>query len=113
MELCTLVKQLNEKFDLPAQAMIQSSPVSPIINEQVEEQTSFNVIIEKLEGDKKTNAIKVLRKVTSLGLSEAKDIVVDIIDNNKSYTVLSQVNKEQATEVEKQFVEAGITVSIQ
>ena len=75
LELAELVKALEEKFGVTAQAAVVAAPsgggeAAP----EVEEQTEFDVILSS-PGDKKIQVIKVVRSITSLGLKEAKALV--------------------------------------
>jgi large subunit ribosomal protein L7/L12 len=80
---------------------------SQVEEEPVEQQTEFDVILEAVPGDKLITAIKCVRKVTGVGLKEAKDIVVG------SPTVLYQaVSKEKAEETKQIFEEVGVEVII-
>jgi large subunit ribosomal protein L7/L12 len=58
-------------------------------------------------GENKVNVIKAVREVTSLGLKEAKDLV-----DGAPKTVKEGVNKDEAENIKKKFVEAGATVEI-
>jgi large subunit ribosomal protein L7/L12 len=107
LELADLVKELEEKFGVSAQAV--AAPVmaagggAPV---EEEEQTAFDVVLKSF-GEKKINVIKVVREVTSLGLKEAKDLV-DNIPN----PVKEGVSKEEAEELKKKFEEAGAEVEV-
>ena len=73
LELSALVKDFEEKFGVSAApVMVAGGAVAAV--EAVEEKTEFDVIL-KDGGDKKINAIKVVREITGLGLKEAKDAV--------------------------------------
>ena len=73
---------------------------------EVEEQTSFDVILKDM-GDKKIQVIKAVRALTSLGLKEAKDLV-----EGAPKPVKEGVAKEEAEEALKQLTEAGATAEI-
>ncbi len=75
--------------------------------EEVEEKTSFNVVLKEV-GDKKIQVIKAVRAMTSLGLKEAKDLV-----ESAPKTVKEGVAKEEAEEAVKQLTEAGATATIE
>ncbi len=74
--------------------------------EEVEEKTSFDVILKSF-GDKKIQVIKEVRALTSLGLKEAKELV-----DNVPKPVKEGVSKEDAEAAMKQLEEAGATVEI-
>ena len=71
-----------------------------------EEQTSFDVVLTAA-GDKKIQAIKVVRAVTGLGLKEAKDLV-----DGAPSPVKEGIPREEAEEIKGQLEEAGATVEI-
>src|SRR2546427_8972625 len=71
-----------------------------------EEQTSFDVVLTAA-GDKKIQAIKVVRAITGLGLKEAKDLV-----DGAPSPVKEGIPREEAEEIKGQLEEAGATVEI-
>jgi large subunit ribosomal protein L7/L12 len=107
LELAELVKELEEKFGVSAQAV--AAPVMAAgagAPAEEEEKTAFDVVLKSF-GEKKINVIKVVREVTSLGLKEAKDLV-----DNLPNPVKEGVSKEEAEELKKKFEEAGAEVEI-
>lgn len=103
MDVVELVKAMEEKFGVSAQAAVAvAAPVSAGAGEAAaEEKTEFDVIL-KDAGANKINVIKVVRAVTGLGLKEAKDLV-----EGAPATVKEGVNKEEAGKILKQLEEAG------
>ena len=71
-----------------------------------EEKTSFDVVLTNA-GDKKIQAIKVVRAVTGLGLKEAKDLV-----DNAPNAVKEAVAREEADTIKAQLEEAGAEVEV-
>ena len=71
-----------------------------------EEKSSFDVVLTNA-GDKKIQAIKVVRAVTGLGLKEAKDLV-----DSAPKAVKEGVNQEEADSVKSQLEEAGASVEV-
>jgi large subunit ribosomal protein L7/L12 len=72
----------------------------------VEEQTEFTVML-LAAGEKKVEAIKVVRAATGLGLKEAKDLV-----DGAPKAVKEGINKADAEALKKQLEEAGAKVEI-
>ncbi len=70
------------------------------------EQDEFEVVLVAA-GEKKVNAIKVVRAITGLGLKEAKDMV-----DAAPSTVKEGVSKAEAEDLKKQLEEAGATVEL-
>ena len=71
-----------------------------------EEKTSFDVVLTNA-GDKKIQAIKVVRAVTGLGLKEAKDLV-----DGAPNAVKEGVAQDEADQIKAQLEEAGASVEI-
>tara|TARA_B100000949_G_C14103761_1_gene375269 strand:+ start:123 stop:524 length:402 start_codon:yes stop_codon:yes gene_type:complete len=108
LELANLVKELEEKFGVSAQAMAAPMMVAGggAGAAEEEEKSAFDVVITSF-GEKKINVIKVVRQVTSLGLKEAKDLV-----DNLPNPVKEGIDKDEADEIAKKFQEAGAEVEI-
>ncbi len=108
LELANLVKELEEKFGVSAQAMAAPMMVAGAGGgaAEAEEQTAFDVVLTSF-GEKKINVIKVVREVTSLGLKEAKDLV-----DNLPNPVKEGIEKDEADELAKKFEDAGAQVEV-
>jgi len=105
VEASELKKALEEEFGVTAAAPVvmgAAVAAAPV----VEEQTEFNVILVAA-GEKKINAIKVVRAHTGLGLKEAKDLV-----DGAPKTVKEAVSKDEAEKLKKELEEAGATVEV-
>jgi len=101
LELSELVKEFEEKFGVSAQATVVAAGGAAAGGAAEEAQTEFDVVLTDA-GEKKINAIKVVRAITGLGLKEAKTAV------EEAPTVLKAgVAKEEAEELKKQIEEAG------
>lgn len=111
LELSELVKALEEKFGVSAQAMqtpASNAAVAPADGgEETSEQTVFNVVIAGA-GENKIAVIKAVRElVPTLGLKEAKDLV-----DQAPKEVLTAVNKKTAEEAKTKLTQAGATVEL-
>ena len=104
MDLNDLVKAFEEKFGVSAAAMAVAGPAA--IAAAVEEQTEFTVML-LAAGEKKVEAIKVVRAATGLGLKEAKDLV-----DGAPKAVKEGVSKADADALKKQLEDAGAKVEI-
>ena len=108
LELAELVKALEEKFGVTAQAAVVAAPgggggeAAP----EVEEQTEFDVILSS-PGDKKIQVIKVVRSITSLGLREAKALV-----DGAPNPVKEGVERDEAEQIKTELEEAGAVVEL-
>lgn len=104
LELSELVKEFEEKFGVSAQATVVAG--GAVAAEAVEEKTDFDVVLTN-GGEKKINAIKVVREVTGLGLKEAKDAV-----ENAPTVIKEGANKAEAEEIKKKLEEAGASCEL-
>ena len=108
IELSEFVKKFEETFEVTAAAPVAvaaaGGAAAPV--EEVEEKTSFDVVLEAA-GDKKIQVIKEVRTLTSLGLGEAKALV-----DGAPSVVLEGVNKENAEKAKAQLEAAGATATL-
>ncbi|MDA3936153.1 MAG: 50S ribosomal protein L7/L12 [Actinomycetota bacterium] len=106
LELAELVKEREEGFGISAAAPVAAAAAGGAVEAEVEEKTSFDVVLTAA-GDKKIGVIKVVRSLTSLGLKEAKDVV-----DGAPKPVLEGVTKEAADKAKADLEEAGATVEL-
>jgi len=111
LDMSKFIKEFEERYDVTAAAPIAVAAIPGAAGagapaQEVEEQTSFDVIINAA-GDKKIQVIKVVRELTSLGLKEAKDLV-----DGAPKPVKTGVSKEEADAVKAKLEEQGATVEI-
>ena len=108
LELSELVKAIEEKFDVSAEAPAAAVAAAPAAGggEAAAEQDEFDVMLTG-EGEKKVQTIKVLREVTGLGLKEAKEMV-----ENLPATLKEGVSKEEGEEIKSKMEEAGAPVEL-
>lgn len=106
LELSQLVKELESKFGVSAQAPVAMAAGVAAQAAPAEEKTEFSVILTSA-GDNKINVIKEVRAITSLGLKEAKDLV-----EGAPKPVKEGVDKKTAEEIKKKLEAAGAKVEI-
>ncbi len=109
LELCDLVKAIEEKFGVSAAAPVMAVAAgAPGAGgaAAAEEKTLFDVVLESV-GANKIAVIKEVRTVTSLGLKEAKDLV-----DGAPKPVKEGVPKEEAAEIKKKLEAAGAKVEV-
>ncbi|KJP85505.1 ribosomal protein L7/L12 [Plasmodium fragile] len=70
--------------------------------------STFNVKLEHFDVKNKINTIKEIRKITNVGLKEAKDMV-----ESAPFYVQKNVPAEKAEEMKKKFVELGATIILE
>ena len=112
LELVDLKNKLEEEWGVTAAAPVAvaapgaAAPGAAGGDAAAEEQTAFDVVLTGA-GDKKIQAIKVVRAITGLGLKEAKDLV-----DNAPKPVKEGVAQDEADSVKAQLEEAGATVEV-
>lgn len=106
LDASKLVKYLEGKWGVSAAAPVAMAAGPAAAAEEVEEKTSFDVILEAA-GDKKIPVIKEVRALTGLGLKEAKDIV-----DGAPKTLKEGVSKEEAEEIKQKLEAAGAKIKI-
>ena len=106
LELSNLVKAIEEKFGVTAQAPVVAAVTgaAPGAGAPQEEKTTFTVVLVSA-GDKKIQVIKEIRTIINLGLKEAKDLV-----EGAPKTVKEGVGKEEADEIKKKLEAQGAKV---
>jgi len=105
LDLSELVKLLEEKFGVSAQAMaVAPAAVGTAGGEAAEEKSSFNIELKEA-GAQKIQVIKVLREALGLGLKEAKDFT------DKAPVVVKEgADKKTADELKAKLEAAGAVV---
>ena len=109
LELVELKNKIEEEWGITAAAPVAVAAAPAAGGDGAgggEEQTSFDVVLTSA-GDKKIQAIKVVRAITGLGLKEAKDLV-----DGAPGPVKEGVNREEADSIKAQLEEAGAGVEI-
>lgn len=110
LEAAQLAKDLQEEWGVSAAAPMMAMAAAPAAAaaapEPVEEKTEFDVVL-KGAGENKINVIKEVRKITNLGLKEAKDLV-----ESAPATVVTGVTKEAAAEAKAVLEAAGAAVEV-
>ena len=109
LELSELIKEMEEKFGVSAQAAV--AVAAPAVSGgdaagAEEEKTEFDVVLTSF-GENKVAVIKAVRAITSLGLKEAKDLV-----EGAPAPVKEGAGKEEAEDIKKQLEEAGAAVEL-
>jgi len=111
IELADLVKALEDKFGVSAQApmamagMVAGAPGAGGAA-AAEEKTAFTVVLADI-GKNKIQVIKEIRAITTLGLKEAKDLV-----EAAPKPVKEGATKEEAEKVKAQLEKVGAKVEL-
>jgi large subunit ribosomal protein L7/L12 len=111
LELSERIKALEEAFGVSATAVAAAVPMGGAVaadgaQEEVEEQTSFDVVLTAA-GDKKIQVIKVVRAATGLGLKEAKALV-----DEAPKPIKEGVDRAEADKLKADLEEAGGVVEL-
>ena len=111
LELADLVKALEDKFGVSAQAPMAMMPAmaqgaAAGGAQAAEEKTSFTVVLADI-GKNKIQVIKEIRAVTTLGLKEAKDLV-----EAAPKPVKEGATKEEADKIKAQLEKVGAKVEL-
>ena len=108
LELSECIKKMEEKFGVSAAAAV--AVAAPAAGggaaAAVEEKTEFSVIL-LAAGEKKVEAIKVVRAATGLGLKEAKDLV-----DGAPKPVKEGIPKADAEKILKDLLAAGANAEL-
>lgn len=111
LELSDLVKAIEEKFGVKAQAPVMAvaagAPGAGGAAAPAAEEKSVFTIVLKSAGTNKIAVIKEVRAITSLGLKEAKDLV-----DGAPKPVKESVPKAEAEEIKKKLEAAGAAVEL-
>lgn len=108
LELSELVKEIEEEFDVTAQAAVAAAPVATAGGAEAgaAEKSEFDVIL-KSAGSAKINVIKVVKDAAGLGLKDAKALV-----DAAPKAVAEGVAKDAAEELKAKLEEAGAEVEL-
>ncbi len=112
LEAADLTKMLEEKWGVSAAAPVAMMAGAGVAGggaaaaEEEEEKTEFDVVLKEV-GPKKINVIKEVRKLTNLGLKEAKEAV-----DGAPATIMEAVSKEAADEAKTALEAAGAVVEL-
>jgi large subunit ribosomal protein L7/L12 len=112
LEAAELVTQIEQVFGVDTSVSVGAAAIAvPVAQaaaaEAVEEKTSFDLVLQEVQADKKIAVLKIVRNVTGLGLKESKDIV-----DNVPKTLKEGSTKEEAETIKKELEAAGAKVTI-
>lgn len=111
MEATELVSLIEETFNVDASAPVAGAVMVPGTGDTgeaaPEEKTTCDVTITEIASDKRVSVLKVIRKLTSLGLADAKAFTTDL-----PKVLKEDIPQEEAEEVKASLEEAGATVTL-
>ena len=107
LELSELVKALEEKFGVSADAPVADAAAPADGGEAAAaEKTEFDVILTSA-GASKIGVIKAVREATGLGLKEAKELV-----DGAPKAIKEKISKADADALKEKLEAAGATVEV-
>ena len=109
IQLAEMIKTLEDKWGVKAAPVaVAAGPAAGggAAAAPAEEKTEFTVELKE-SGANKINVIKVVREITGLGLTEAKDLV-----EGAPKTLKEGVSKAEAEDFKKKLEEAGAKVEL-
>src|SRR3954452_25231059 len=109
LELSERIKALEEEFGVSATAAVAAAPAGAggADGGAAEEESSTVDVVLTAAGDKKIQAIKVVRAATGLGLKEAKALV-----DEAPKPVKEGIEREEADKLKGELEEAGASVEL-
>lgn len=108
-DLHSLVKDLEEKYDVSAQAAVAAAPAAAGDAGGGEEEAVASTVTVKLTnaGQQKVQLIKKVKEITGKGLKECKELVDDL-----PATIKEGIDEDEAQSVREQLEEYGAEVDI-
>jgi large subunit ribosomal protein L7/L12 len=106
LELVELKTKIEDEWGITAAAPAAVAAAAGPAAAEVEEKTSFDVVLTGA-GAQKIQVIKVVRAVTGLGLKEAKDLV-----DSAPNAVKEGITKDEADALKAQLEETGASVEL-
>lgn len=111
VEAADLVKKMEEKFGISAAAPVAVAAAgggaAADAGGAAEEQSEFTVVLESFSGDKKVDAIKKVREITSLPLMDAKKAV-----EGGNTTLKENVPKDEANKIKADLEAIGAKITL-
>ncbi len=110
LEASELVKKIEESFSIDTS--ISTNVISGIDIEkekeiQLEQKTTFDIILENVPTDKKIAILKVVRSITGLGLKEVKNLV-----ESSPQIIKKNISQIEADSIKEQLVAVGASITI-
>lgn len=105
-ELATVLKDEYGIEPAAAAVAVAAGPAAGGAAAEVEEKTSFDVVLAEV-GGAKLQVVKAVKEACGLGLKEAKDLV-----DGAPATIKEGLSKEEAENLKKAIEEAGAKVEL-
>ena len=105
VDAAELVKLMEDKFGISAAAPVAVAAAAAPGAPAADEKSEFTVHFDSFSGDKKVDAIKKVREITSLPLMEAKKLV-----ENGNGTLKENVAKDEAEKMKSELEALGAKI---
>ena len=108
-DLHSLVKDLEEKYEVSAQAAVAAAPAAAGAAAGGEAEAAPSTVTVKLTnaGQQKVQLIKKVKEITGKGLKECKELVDDL-----PATIKEGIDEDEANQIREQLEEYGAEVDI-
>ncbi|MDH5720897.1 MAG: 50S ribosomal protein L7/L12 [Spirochaetia bacterium] len=108
VQAAELVKKMEDKFGISAAAPVAVAAAAPAAGAAAGEEakSEYTVVLDSFSGDKKVDAIKKVREITSLPLMDAKKMV------EGGGTLKEGVPKEEAEKIKSELEAIGGKVTL-
>jgi len=109
VQAAELVTKMEDKFGISAAAPVAVAAAGGDAGggAAADEQSEFTIIFESFSGDKKVDAIKKVREITSLPLMDAKKMV-----EGSDGTLKENVPKEEANKIKSELEALGAKIAL-
>ncbi len=112
LEASELVKEIEKNFSIDTSISTNTNLISSMDIEkkkeiQLEQKTTFDIILEDVPKDKKIAILKVVRSITGLGLKEVKNLV-----ESSPQIIKKNISQIEADSIKKQLVTVGAGITI-
>ncbi len=113
LEVNSLILEIEKIFDVKISSLINTLAINNLpqvtnVVENIEEKTTYNVVLIEFPADKKIAVLKSIRSITGLGLKESKDIV-----DNIPKIVKAGLSKDEAENLKKELELVNAKVRIE
>lgn len=108
LEVNNLVKKLEETWQINSSLGTKSpqEPKAQILSKEVSEKSHYDLILSSV-GDKKISVIKEIKKITGLGLREAKNL-----SESAPKLIKGSIEKKEAEKLKKQLEQVGAKITL-
>jgi large subunit ribosomal protein L7/L12 len=116
IESVELINQIENIFNINTSSAIpallsnsttESISQAIVNNTEIEEKSTFDILLSEVPSDKKITILKIVRNITGLGLKESKEIV-----DNVPRLIKENITKDEIESIKKEFEAVGAKVIV-